>query len=66
MAAIIIKSENAKHLKLLAELAEQLGEKVGKLTTTQMEDLQLGLLMKKEKTGKSASREAIFKLLDRK
>ena len=52
MGAIIIKSDNTKHLKLLAELAEQLGEKVGRLTTAQMEDLHLGLLMKKEKTGK--------------
>ena len=66
MGAIIIKSDNAKHLKLLAELAEQLGEKVGRLTTSQIEDLQLGLLIKKEKTGKAVSRDTIFKLLDKK
>lgn len=64
MAAIVIKSTNSKHLKLLAELAEQLGETVNKLSASEAEDLQLGLLMKKQKTGKTVSRAAIFKHLD--
>lgn len=64
MAAIVIKSTNRKHLKLLAELAEQLGETVSKLNASEAEDLQLGLLMKKQKTGKAVSRATIFKLLD--
>lgn len=64
MGAIVIKSDNAKNLKLLAALAEQLGERVSKLTVEQLEDMHLGMLMKKEKTGKTVSREEIFKLLD--
>ena len=64
MGAIVINSENNKHLKLLTALAEELGETVNKLTLSQTEDLQLGMLMKKEKTGKTVSRDAIFKHLD--
>jgi len=61
MAATIIKSENNKNLKLLTALAQQLGETVDKLSPSQTEDFQLGALMKKEKTGKSVSRQPIFK-----
>jgi len=64
MGAIVIKSENAKNLKLLAALAEQLGESVNKLSATQVEDMQLGIMIKKEKTGKRVSRNDIFKHLD--
>jgi hypothetical protein len=64
MGAIVIKSENAKNLKLLAALAEQLGEHVSKLSFSQIEDMQLGLLMKKEKTNTTVSRKDIFKHLD--
>jgi hypothetical protein len=64
MGAIIINSDNAKNLKLLAALAEQLGESVSKLTKSQIEDMQLGMLMKKEKTGIPASRKTIFEHLD--
>jgi hypothetical protein len=63
MGAIVIKSDNNKNLKLLTELAEQLGESVSKLTVSQAEDIQLGMLMKREKTGKAATRESIFKHL---
>jgi hypothetical protein len=64
MGAIVIKSDNNKNLKLLTELAEQLGETVNKLTPAQAEDIQLGMLMKREKTGKTATRKSIFKHLD--
>ncbi len=64
MTAIVIKSDNAKNIKLLTALAEQLGETVDKLSPTQAEDLQLGMMMKKEKTGKTVSRKDIFKHLD--
>ena len=64
MGAIVIKSDNNKNLKLLTELAEQLGESVNKLTSSQAEDIQLGMLMKKEKTGKTVTRASIFKHLD--
>ncbi len=64
MSAIVIKSSNSKNLKLLSALAEQLGETVNKISASQAEDLQLGLMMKKEKTGKTVSRQTIFKHLD--
>ncbi len=64
MGAIVIKSSNNKNLKLLSAIAEQLGETVNKLSISQAEDLQLGLIMKKEKTGKTVSRKTIFKHLD--
>jgi len=64
MGAIVIKSRNTKNLKLLSDFAEQLGETGDKLTTAEAEDIKLGLFMKKEKTGKSISRAAIFKHLN--
>jgi len=64
MGAIIIKSDNNKNLKLLSALAEQLGETVNKLSPSQAEDIQLGMIMKREKTGKSVSRKSIFKHLE--
>lgn len=64
MSAIVIKSKNSKNIKLLTMLAEQLGETVSKLTSSQAEDIQLGMMMKKEKTGKLVSRKTIFKHLD--
>ena len=66
MTAIVIKSDNAKNIKLIASLAEQLGGSVSKLTPSQLEDLQLGLMMDNEKSGKTVSRKAIFKHLDAK
>ena len=64
MGAIIIKSENTKNLKLLTALAEQLGENVSKLSIAQVEDIHLGLMMKKNKTSIPVPREKIFKHLD--
>ncbi len=64
MGAIVIKSSNNKNLKLLSALAEQLGETVNKLSPSEAEDIQLGMIMKREKTGKSVSRKSIFKHLD--
>ena len=64
MGSIVIKSNNNRNLQLLTALAKQLGETVSKLSPSQAEDLQLGMLMKKEKTGKTVSRKAIFKHLD--
>jgi hypothetical protein len=64
MGTIVIKSGNSRNLKLLTELAEQLGDTVNKLSPSQAEDLQLGMIMKKEKTGKSVTRKSIFKHLD--
>ncbi len=64
MSAIVIKSSNSKNLKLLSALAEQLGVTVDKISSSQAEDIQLGMMMKKERTGKTVSRKAIFKHLD--
>jgi hypothetical protein len=61
MAAFVIKSDDAKNLKLLTNLAEQLGISVYKLSATESYDLHLGLFMKKERTNKKVRRKAIFK-----
>jgi hypothetical protein len=63
MAAIVIRSKSTTNLKLLMELAKRLGESASALSDEQLEDLSLGFLMKKEKTGKNVSREAIMKKL---
>jgi hypothetical protein len=61
MTAIIIKSNNAHNLKLLAEIAEQMGEEVGKISESQIEDIALGMLIKKSK--KQQRQFMIFQIL---
>ena len=63
MDAIVIKSKSKDNLRLLMELAKKLGEDVSSLSKEQMEDLALGKLMKRAKTGKNVSREAIMRQL---
>jgi hypothetical protein len=65
MSAIIIKADN-KNTKILKELAKKLGADVLNINEEQFEDLALGLLMDKSKTGKVVSRDTIFKQLDKK
>ena len=65
MSAIIIKTDN-KNTKILKELAKKLGADVLNINEEQFEDLALGLLMDKSKTGKVVSRDTIFKQLDKK
>jgi hypothetical protein len=62
MGAIIIKADSESS-KLLKELAEKLGGDVTQISEEQYEDLLLGSLMAKEKTGKATSRATIFKKL---
>ena len=62
MGAILIKVDN-KSSKILKELAERLGGDVTTISEEQYEDVLLGTLMDKEKTGRNASRAAIFKKL---
>ena len=62
MGAIIIKVDN-KSSKILKELAERLGGDVTTINEEQYEDVLLGVLMEKEKTGKNTSRAVIFKKL---
>lgn len=62
MGAITIKADN-KSSKILKELAVRLGGDVTTISDEQYEDVLLGTLMEKEKTGKNVSRTAIFKKL---
>lgn len=63
MSALIINSEGKKNLKLLADLANELGYKVSIISDEEFEDMALGSMMKKEKTGKAVSRDTIMKKL---
>ena len=63
MAAIVIENIDKTNLKLLADMARKLGSKVTTLNAEQTEDLALGLIMKKEKTGKTVTREEVMKKL---
>ena len=62
MGAIVIKADN-KSSKILKELAEKLGGSVTSISEDQYEDVLLGSLMEKEKTGKNATRASVFKKL---
>ena len=62
MGAIVIKADNESS-KILKELAEKLGGNVTHIDEEQYEDILLGTLMEKEKTGKNTTRAAIFKKL---
>ncbi len=63
MGAIIIKADNQSS-KILKELAERLGARVTNVKDEQYEDFILGNLMDSVKTGKTVSREEIFKKLN--
>jgi hypothetical protein len=65
MSAIVIKSDN-QSTKILKDLAKKLGADVININEEQYEDLALGLLMDKSKTGETVSRDAIMKKLDKK
>lgn len=65
MRAIVIKADN-QNTKILRELARKLGANVLNINEEQFEDLALGTIMDKVKTGKTVSRESIMKKLDRK
>lgn len=65
MSAIIIKADNQSS-KILKELARRLGASVTIVRDSQYEDFLLGNMMDSEKTGKTLSRQAIFKKLKKK
>ena len=65
MSAIVIKAD-IQNAKILRELAKKLGANVLSINEEQYEDLALGSLMDRVKTGKTVSRESIMKKLDRK
>lgn len=62
MPAIIINSD-IKSNRLLADLARRLGGEVTELKEDQLEDIMLGSLMDKVRTGKDVSRDRIMRLL---
>lgn len=55
MSAIIINTDSG-NLKILMELARKLGGEVTRISDAQLEDLLLGNMMDKEKTGENVSR----------
>ncbi len=65
MRAIVIKADN-QNTKILRELAKKLGADVLNINEEQYEDLALGSLMDKVKTGETVSRESIMNKLVRK
>jgi hypothetical protein len=65
MSAIIIKSDN-QNTKILKELAKKLAADVLSINEDLYEDLALGLLMDRSKTGKTVSRGSIMKKLNEK
>ena len=62
MSAIVIKADNQSS-RILKELAKKLGANVLNIKDDQYEDLSLGFLMDKVKTGKTVSRTTIMKKL---
>jgi len=64
MKAIVIKADN-QNTKILKELAKKLGGDVLNINEKQYEDIALGLLIDRSKTGKNVSRESIMKKLDK-
>jgi hypothetical protein len=62
MGAILIKADD-KCNRILKELAKKLGADVLNLNDEQYEDLALGYLMDRSKTGKTISRQVIMKKL---
>ena len=65
MSAIIIKADK-KSNKILMELAKKLGGDVFSIDDEQYEDIALGALMDKEKTGRTVPRNEIMKKLGEK
>ena len=62
MGAIVIKSDS-KSLRLITEIAKQMGGVVSKLDNEQVEDFTFGEMLKEAKTGKTVSRETIMQKL---
>ena len=63
MSAIVIQAD-PKSNKILAQLAKKLGGKVLTIDDVQYEDIALGALIDKEKTGKVVSRDEIMRKLN--
>ncbi len=64
MSVIVIKADS-QNSKILKELAKKLGADVLNINEEQFEDIALGLIMDKVKTGETVSRDSIIKKLDK-
>ena len=62
MSTILIKTDKSNN-KILTELARKLGGDVIDINDDAFEDLMLGTLMDKTKTGKTVSKSTILKKL---
>jgi hypothetical protein len=62
LSAIIIKADD-KSIKILIELAINLGAVVVNISSDQYEDMVLGLMMESERTGQAITRADDFKKL---
>ena len=62
MGAIIIKGDTENN-KILAKLAEKLGNKVISIKDEEFEDFALGKMMDESKTDETTSREEIMRKL---
>lgn len=62
MSTILINADKQSN-KLLSELAKKLGGNVVDMKDEQYEDLMLGTIMDKVKTGKTVSKSTILKKL---
>ncbi len=65
MSAIVIKADN-QNTRILKELAKKLGADVLNINEDQFEDLALGIIMDKVKTGETVSRDSIMNKLEKK
>ncbi len=63
MQGLIIRSSSKENIMLLSSLAKKMGEAVKSLNTNEMEEIYLGQLMNKVKTGKNVSRATVLQKL---
>jgi hypothetical protein len=63
MEAIVIEAKSKAELKVLSDLAKQLGLKSSLLSDEQLEDMGMSLLMKKVNRTKKVSKEHILSKL---
>ena len=65
MTAILIKSDK-KNNKMLYDMAKKIGAKVFSLKEEQFEDIALGMMMDKVKTGELVTKEVVLRKLRKK